>query len=95
MNGTIKKKLHRSKKKKKKNERIVRVFKILELLVKNECGTNGNCLKRTLKSGTHSYFQKLGFPANETLREKIQKIFVQIPKTVFKKIIINNFSSLT
>ena len=82
MNGTIKKKTPSLE---KKNERIVRVFKILELLVKNECGTNGNCLKRTLKSGTHSYFQKLGFPANETLREKNSKNFRSNSKNCFKK----------
>ena len=41
----------------KKNERIERVFKILEQLVKERRGTNENCLKKTLKSGMRSHYQ--------------------------------------
>ena len=33
-----------------------RSFKIWNNYQKNECGNNGNCMKRMLKSGTHSKF---------------------------------------
>ena len=43
----------------KKRTNIQNPFlKILELLLKERTGTNGNCLKRTLKSGMSSYHQE-------------------------------------